>query len=157
MIGTEVNEENPQKTDTIPEILSSLQVWDVTNMHNYVQEVDSLRNSNLLNEGYLTYDEDGHIYFAFPERTNIYMCGKRGEDIEVISEKMGERLQYSDEWIYYNGINEGISRIHRTTGQEEKVASDMKAEFIKMENGVYGNTSQGVVELREDGSRIMGE
>lgn len=113
--------------------LSSLETLDWRELESFVDEATSLQNSNLLNYGYLDYDEEGNIYYINKNDNGIYMSNATGDNKQLLSElneaETKFMLQKEGEWLYYfNNYTKSIEKISLITGDKKVV----------LENGPYG-------------------
>lgn len=125
----------PTPTPTIEKIamayLNSLNRVSWTGLECYVNREDSIRNSNLLNYGWLTYDAEGNIYYSKEYEAGIYRCTSKGENKYLVSEVQGDCLQIKEDWLYYrNKTDKSIYRISITTGVLEQIFESACVEFI---------------------------
>lgn len=118
----------------------------------YTDANTSIRNSNLLNYGYLTYDEKGNIYFVDKNTGGIYASDCYGANKRLLSEDSGFDLQIAGEWLYYNSAAGGIKKIHIETGKVEQVYEAQCGEFILSGNRSYINSGEGFFSTDFDGS-----
>ena len=139
-----------EKTD-VPEKLAALKTLDWTELTCYADKTTSLKNSNLLNSGYLTYDESGNIYFADRNSGGIYTSGCHGEDKRLLNEDSGFALQTEGDWLYYHSTAGGIKRIHTETGEVETVYEAACGEFAVIGERVYINAAEGFCITDTDG------
>lgn len=134
--------------DTIAEeYLAALETVDWIEFNQYVDEKASIRNSNLLNYGYLTYDEKGNIYFTDERAGGIYVSDYKGENKQLLSEDKGTMLQIEGEWLYYNSAVCGIDRINIATGEREHLYESKCGEFAIVDEKLFINTPDGLVLL----------
>ncbi len=140
--------------EVLEEELASLEVLDWTELTCYADESVSLRNSNLLNYGYVTYDEEGHIYFTDANRGigGIYVSDYNGENKRQLSEDTGIALQVEGDWLYYKQEGSGIKRIHIETGEAGTVWEGACGEFIVAGGKIYISAPEGFCVIEPDGS-----
>ncbi|MBP3577206.1 MAG: DUF5050 domain-containing protein [Lachnospiraceae bacterium] len=129
------------------EYLAALETVNWTEFNQYVDEKASIRNSNLLNYGYLTYDEKGNIYFTDERAGGIYVSDCKGENKQLLSEDKGTMLQIEGEWLYYNSAVCGIDRINIATGEREHLYESKCGEFTIVDEGLFINTPDGLMLL----------
>jgi len=113
--------------------LNSLETLDWRELESFVDEETSRQNSNLLNFGYLDYDEEGNIYYINKNDNGIYMSNATGDNTQLLSELNATEtkfmLQKEGEWLYYfNNYTKSIEKISLITGDKKVV----------LENGPYG-------------------
>ena len=72
-----------QGQEALPPELQKLEKWEMSDLYEQgaLSEAESVRNSNLLNEGRFAFDENGQIYFSLPDTSVIYTSGKKGENL----------------------------------------------------------------------------
>lgn len=117
----------------------------------YADEKTSIRNSNLLNGGYLTYDEDGNIYFADMNIGGIFVSDKDGKNRRQFSEQTARGMQIEGEWLYCI-MEEGLKRVHIQTKEEEVLYDKLFGEVILANEKLYLNSAEGFISLDLDGS-----
>lgn len=111
--------------------LNSLSRVSWTGLDSSLNSDSSIRNSNLLNYGLLTYDTEGNIYYSKEYERGIYRCTSKGEDRYLISEEQGDCLQVKSGWLYYrNKKDKCIYRISMATGMSEQIFDSACVEFI---------------------------
>lgn len=110
----------------------------------------SLRNSNLLNEGYLTYDENGNIYFVDMNIGGIFVSDGGGNDRRQLSMKNARDLQIEGEWLYC-AMEDGLKRIHIHTGEEEVLYDAPYGEGMLADGKIYLNAEEGFIALDLEG------
>lgn len=135
-----------QGQETLPLELQKLEKWELSDLYEQgaLSEAESVRNSNLLNEGRFAFDENGQIYFSLPDTSVIYTSGKKGENLRVFKDNPGWYMQYMDGWLYYNAERESLRRVNCESGEEEPVAEDVRAEYFITEDGLYAGAADGV-------------
>lgn len=139
----------------LPEELDGLAVRDRTALTCFADKETSLRNSNLMNQGYLTSDDAGQVYFSDMNRGGIYVCGARGEEVRKLSGESGWGLQTAGEWLYFNSWEDGIRRLNRTTGETETVYGKKCGEFMVVGDRIYINGPEGFCTTAWDGSDLQ--
>ena len=129
---------------------------DWTELACYADLKTSLRNSNLQNEGCVTYDEEGGLYFVDRNIGGIFLSDWNGKNRRQLSQDEASTLQVAGEWLYYAPEIGGIKRIHIETGKEEVILEEPCGEFIVSEEKLYVNgtiNNQGGFYMMEpDGS-----
>ena len=80
-----------QGQETLPPELQKLEKWELSDLYEQgaLSEAESVRNSNLLNEGRFVFDENGQIYFSLPDTSVIYTSGKKGDNLHVFKDNPG--------------------------------------------------------------------
>lgn len=146
-------EQTEEPDGQLPEELSGLAVRDRTTLTCHADKETSLRNSNLMNLGYLTSDDAGQIYFSDLNRGGIYVCGARGEEVRKLSDESGWGLQTAGEWLYFN--SDGIRRLNCTTGEVETVYGQNCGEFMVVGDRIYINGPEGFCTTAWDGSDLQ--
>lgn len=127
-----------------PEAFSGMAVRDWTELDCGADREDSIRNSNMLNLGYLTFDEEGHIFFSDLNGTGIYMSGPKGENRQQLCETTGSLLQVAADWLYFSDESEiGIKRISVKTGETENVREEACGEYLLVDDKLYINGQEG--------------
>ena len=161
--GTEEAENNSPVADpllanreVLEEKMAALEVLDRTELTCYAEEETALRNSNLLNWGYLTYDGDGHIYFTDTNngKGGIYVSDRNGENLEQLSEENALMMQVEGDWLYFHGEDGAIKRLHLETGEMQSVYDETYGEFIFAEGKLYINAEKGFCVTEPDGSNM---
>lgn len=121
----------PTEDQKFATYISTIETINWSQLNGEVDEETSRKNSNLLNFGYLDYDEEGNIYYINKGDRGIYSCGARGENLRLIGQlQMADRmLQKKGEWLYfYNNKTRNLDRVHIETGELEHI----------LEDGTYG-------------------
>lgn len=108
-----------QGQETLPPELQKLEKWEMSDLYEQgaLSEAESVRNSNLLNEGRFAFDENGQIYFSLPDTSVIYTSGKKEKTC-----------------VFLRTIRAGICSIWTdgfTTMQREKVCAGLIAKAVK--------------------------
>lgn len=144
----------PEESTALPEALAVLDTLDLAKLDCYADVETSLRNSNLLNYGYVTYDEDGHIYFTDTNigKSGIFVSDVYGENLKMLSEDTAVYMQFKDGWLYYCGAEQGIKRLQVETGKEEWIYEEPCGEFVLKGEKLYINASEGFCRTNLDGS-----
>lgn len=123
----------------------------------FTDEETSLRNSNLQNAGYLTYDEADSIYFVDMNIGGIFVSDWNGKNRRQLSQDAATALQVEGEWLYYTTA-EGIKRIHMQSGEAEVIYDGTYGEFMLSGEKVYINgvinNQGGFYVMEPDGSNI---
>ena len=117
----------------------------------YADLKTSLRNSNLLNDGYLTYDEEGNIYFVDKNKGGIFVSGQNGENIRQICEQTAEALQIEGEWLYCK-VQGVLMRIHIHSGEEQVVYEGPHGAVMLTGERIYLDAPEGFLSLNLDGA-----
>ncbi len=117
----------------------------------YADEKNSLRNSNLLNGGYLTYDEVGNIYFVDGNNGGIYVSEQDGKNKRQISAQSAKALQLENDWLYCT-VEEGLKRIHILTGEEQFIYDGKHGEAILAKEKIYLDSPEGFISMDLDGN-----
>lgn len=154
--GSTVSEQDRllENREVLEAELAALNPVDWTELTCYADTETSLRNSNFLNYGYLTYDEEGHIYFynTNNENSGIFMSSAKGDDLKKISDDTGLYLQFEDGWLYYQGSENGIKRLEPASGETEWIYQEPCGEFVLVDKRIYINTEDGLCQINLDGS-----
>lgn len=112
----------------------------------------SRENSNRLNWGYLTADEEGKIYYMDFTEGAVFCASPEGENKEVFYEGTGRSLQVSGEYLYLKNDNAGLVRIRLDSGEVEPVWVEACGDFIILQDAIYISTPDGLVRAQSDGS-----
>ena len=137
----------------LPEEVAALEKLDLMDMGLYADKEQSMRNSNQLNFGDLTTDEEGNVYFVDYTQHAIFMCGSEGEDKELLYEGVGEFLHVSNGYLYFVEIDVetlycvGIVRVAINTKEVEVVYEGSCGELFVMQDILYNNVS-GLVSMK---------
>ena len=137
----------------LPEEVAALEKLDLMDMGLYADEELSMRNSNQLNFGYLTTDEEGNVYFMDETQQAIFMCGPEGEDKELLYEGFGSFLHVSNGYLYFMESDVetlycvGIVRIDVNTKEAEVLYEGPSGETLVMQDILYNNVS-GLVSMK---------
>ncbi len=124
---------------------------DWRNLTCFADEKTSLRNSNLLNEGYVTYDDAGNIYFVDMNIGGVFASDKDGKNRRQLSQDTARSLQVEDDWLYY--LQEaGIKRINIKTGEDELVYEGACGEFEIVDGKLYVSASGRFYVMEPNGS-----
>ncbi len=134
------DEENSEKYEKL----------DWTKLDCYADLETSLRNSNLSNEGYLTYDEEGNIYFVDMNIGGIFTCERDGKNRRQLSSKNASALQIEGDWLYF--VSGGVERIHIFTGEEQVIYDTACGEAVIKDSRIYVNSPEGFISMDLDGS-----
>lgn len=121
--------------------INGLERMDITRLNCYVDKEDSIRNSNLMNYGYLTYDEEGNLYYVDQNTNAIYVSDYNGENKRLIyeNEDVFGWLQVKDDWLYFNTSRTAIKRVNITTGEVEDLLEELSGDFIIDGDKIYTN------------------
>lgn len=150
---TEESERNiPQVTVTeypLPEKIAALEKLDLMDMGLCADEEQSMYNSDLLNFGYLTTDEEGNVYFMDETQQAIFMCGPEGENKELLYEGNGGNLHASNGYLYFvlysvEGdfealCSDSIVRIDVNTKEAEVLYENPCGQILTMQDILYSN------------------
>jgi len=120
--------------------INGLERMDISELNGFVDKEDSIRNSNLMNYGYVTYDEEGNLYYVDQNTHEICVSDYNGENKRVIcqtNDKFTSMLQLSGEWMYYNTGHTAIMRVHIETGEIEQVAEEHSGPFFIKDEKIY--------------------
>lgn len=129
---------------------SAVTDWAQLSLH--ADEATSLQNSNLLNDGFLTWDGAGKIYFVDPSGSGIYVSGMLGEEKRLFSEETGRALQVADGWLYFKSDEGGIKRIQCDTGKAEVIREETCGEIYVANGMLYINGEEGFCRTELDGT-----
>ncbi len=131
----------PSAKDIEDAYINSLESMDWTELTCYADEATSIRNSNLLNYGCLTYDGEGNIYYVERNSGGIYVSKEKGEDSRLIYEDKDVFgwLQLCGDWLYYSTKNTVVKRIHLVTGEVEQVLEERSGQFIIEDGKLYSD------------------
>jgi len=124
---------------------------DWRNLTCFADEKTSLRNSNLLNEGYVTYDDAGNIYFVDMNIGGVFTSDKDGKNRRQLSQDTARSLQVEGDWLYYH-LEEGIKRINIKTGEDKLVYEGACGEFELVDGNLYVSASDGFFVMEPNGS-----
>lgn len=122
--NTPIVSPTPTEEEVVVAYMNSFEKINCTEIESYVNKEDSIRNSNLLNYGFLTYDAEGNIYYVNENDGNIYKSDSTGENKQQITEggKALGWLQLKGEWLYFSGNKTTtINRMHLETGEIEQL------------------------------------
>ena len=148
---TEESEKNiPQVTITeypLPEEIAALEKLDLMEMGLYADKEQSMSNSNQLNFGYLTTDEEGNVYFMDETQQAIFMCGPEGDNKELIYEGIGVNLQVSNGYLYlvlysvagdFEALcSDSIVRIDINTKEAEVLYENLPGQILIVQDILY--------------------
>lgn len=132
--------------------LQNLATKDWKKLEGYVDKEKSIRNSNLLNFGYFTYDEKGNIYYVDSNSGGVYTSEFDGKNKRLLCEDSGDCLQFEDMWLYFRSLEGGIKRYNIEDGKQELVYEFPCGEFIINDEKLYINTEKGIYVAELDGS-----
>lgn len=131
----------------LPEEVAALEKLDLMNMGLYADKEQSMYNSDLLNFGYLTTDEEGNVYFMDETQQAIFMCGPEGENKELLYEGIGGSLHVSNGYLYFvlysvEGdfaafCSDGIVRIDVNTKEAEVLYESPPGQILIMQDILY--------------------
>ena len=147
---TEEKKEIPKVTITeypLPEEIAALEKLNLMDMGLYADKEQSMYNSNELNFGYLTTDEEGNVYFYDETQQAIFMCGPEGENKELLYEGIGMDLYFSNGYLYfvrYSVVgdfvslhNDSIVRIDVNTKEAEVLYENPPGQILIMQDILY--------------------
>ena len=120
--------------------INGLERMDISELNGFVDKEDSIRNSNLMNYGNVTYDEEGKLYYVDQNTHEICVSDYNGEKKRVIcqtNDKFTSMLQLSGEWLYYNTEHTAIMRVNVENGEIEQVAEERSGPFVIKEEKIY--------------------
>ena len=137
------------ETDKISETKSILNIpvvdWKELTLE--TGKVNSIKNANHINMGYLCYDGNDYIYYVNSDESSIYRSYMDGSKSTKIFEAEGEKINYMQvhgDFLYFNTA-EGICRMQRGSMKVEAVYTEPHGEFFVYEDNVYINTEEGLV------------
>ena len=130
--------------------MDSLEKIDWKDLQIYTDEAMSRENSNRLNWGYLTADEEGKIYYMDFTEGAVFCASPEGENKEVFYEGTGRSLQVSGEYLYLKNDNAGLVRIRLDSGEVEPVWVEACGNFIILQDVIYISTPDGLVKAQLD-------
>lgn len=137
---TYLNSPTPTKPmKKIEENVLNIETMDWTELDCYVDEETSRQNSNFLNYGFLTYDEEGNIYYIDLNYNVIYVSDYKGENKRLISENSDAFgwLRLDGDWLYYCTQETAIMRVHIETGETEQICEEYSGHFRIDEEKLY--------------------
>lgn len=151
--STEAGEKDiPQVTVTeypLPEEVAALEKLDLMDMGLYVDKEQSMYNSDLLNFGYLTTDEEGNVYFFDETQQAIFVCGPEGENKELLYEGIGGSLHVSNGYLYFVRYSvegdfaafcsDSIVRIDVNTKEAEVLYENLPGQILIMQDILYSS------------------
>ena len=114
-----------------------------------------MRNSNILNFGYLTYDEAGNIYYCNKEDGQLYTSDSKGKNKRLITEnsEVYGWLQLKDEWLYYSDTMTRINRVDINTGNRQILSDEYSGVFfVDGENIYFEDKENGFSSQKIDGN-----
>lgn len=149
--GEETEDLNQQETEPENTGMEALEKIDWKDLQIYTDAAASRENSNRLNWGFLTADEEGNIYYMDFTEGVVFCAGPEGENKEIFYEGLGRNLQAAGEYLYLKNDNAGLDRIHLESGEVEVVWGDRCGEFIILHDKLYINTPDGLVMAQLDG------
>ncbi|MBD5536286.1 MAG: DUF5050 domain-containing protein [Lachnospiraceae bacterium] len=132
--------------------MDSWEKIDWMDLQIYTDEAMSRENSNHLNWGYLTADEEGKIYYVDFAEGVVFCSDKEGENKEIFYEGTGKSLRVSGEYLYLKNDNAGLVRIRLDSGEVEPVWVEACGDFIILQDVIYISTPDGLVKAQLDGS-----
>lgn len=131
----------------LPEEIAALEKLDLMEMGLYADKEQSMSNSNQLNFGYLTTDEEGNVYFMDETQQAIFMCGPEGENKELIYEGIGVNLQVSNGYLYlvlysvagdFEALcSDSIVRIDINTKEAEVLYENLPGQILIVQDILY--------------------
>lgn len=145
----------PSARDIEDAYINSLESMDWTELTYYADEETSIRNSNLLNYGCLTYDGEGNIYYVERNSGHIYTSDVTGENKRLICEDKDTfgGLQLSGDWLYYHTNRTAIKRVHLVTGEVEQIFEERSGMFTIDNGKIY--TDNGMVSDLDGQNRVI--
>lgn len=144
--------EKQEETGNDNDTMDSVEVIDWRDLEIHVDEVLSMQNSNRLNWGYLTVDEEGKIYYVDFKEGVVFRSGQTGDGKEVFYEGVGTNLLVSGEHLYLKNEEKKLIRIQRDSGETECIWNEACGEFLILQDMIYINTSNGLVKTNLDGN-----
>ena len=130
-----------------PKEIEKLEKLDLIAMGLYADEKQSIQNSNQLNSGYFTADEDGNIYFSDYTQNAIYACGAEGANKELVYEGIGAYLHIANGYLYFVDIDTEkkyagkIVKINLKTKEVVILYEEPCGEITIMQDTLYNNIS----------------
>lgn len=153
-MNTPIVSPTPTEEEVVVAYLNSFDRIDCTDIESYVNKEDSIRNSNLLNYGFLTYDSEGNIYYVNENDSKIYRSDGRGGNKQLICENVNAWgwLQLKGEWLYYLGHDTSINRVNIISGEDEQLFGARSGAFtIDGEKLYFEDGKNGFVAVDLDG------
>lgn len=132
--------------------MDSLEKINWKDLQIYTDEAASMENSNRLNWGYLTADEEGKIYYMDFAEGAVFCSSPEGKGKEIFYEGIGKYLQAAGEYLYLKNDNAGLDRIRLDSGEVETVWADRCGVYIILYDKLYISTPDGLVRAQLDGS-----
>lgn len=143
---------NQQETEQENGSMDSAEKIDWKDLQIYTDVAMSRENSNRLNWGYLTADEEENIYYVDFTEGVVFRASPEGENKEIFYEGSGGGLQVVGEYLYMKDDNAGLIRIRLDNGEVESVWEDGCGDFIILQDVIYISTSEGLVRAQLDGN-----
>ncbi len=141
----------------LPEEVAALEKLDLMDMGLYADKEQSMYNSDLLNFGYLTTDEEGNVYFFDEAQQAIFMCGPEGENKELLYEGIGGSLHVSNGYLYFvlysvEGdfaafCSDSIVRIDVNTKEAEVLYENPHGEILIIQDILY-SSDYGLISMK---------
>ena len=127
------------ETSIIGEEFPNIERLDWSELICYADEETSRHNSNFLNYGYLTYDEDGNIYYRNLNNNDFYVSDYKGENKRLLFERddYSGWMRLSGEWLYYTTENTAIMRFNLSDGKVEQIKEEFSGHFRLEEEKLY--------------------
>lgn len=146
--NTEADDEKniPQVTVTeylLPEEVAVLAKLQLKDIEFYVDEEQSMYNSNQQNFGYLASDEEGNIYFSDFNQNAIFMCGPEGENKERLYEGTGTCMYAASGYLYFGVIEpdekyiEKVVKIDVHTKEVVSLYKELCGEVMFLQDTLY--------------------
>lgn len=152
MNGGESEDLGQQGTEPENGGLESPEKIDWKDLQIYTDEALSRENSNHLNWGFLTADEEGNIYYMDFAEGVVFCSDKEGENKEIFYKGTGRSLQAAGGYLYLKNDNASLVRIRLDSGEIETVWADRCGDFIILQDVIYISTPEGLVKAQLDGS-----
>ena len=146
------NQKEEKQEETGNDSIDSVEGVNWKDLEIQVDKVLSMQNSNRLNWGYLTADEEGMIYFVDFKEGVVFRSGQTGAGKEVFYEGIGTNLLVSGGYLYFKDEEKKLIRIRLDNREAEYVWNEACGEFLILQDMIYINTSNGLVEANLDGS-----
>lgn len=161
---TESEKEIPKVEVTeypLPKEIAGLKKIELKAMKLYADKKQSMYNSNQLNFGYLTTDEEGNIYFSDFTRNAIFMCGLEGENKRLIYEGTGTCMYAVNGYLYFGAVEpeekyiEKIVKMEVSTKKVENPYQELCGEIMFLQDTLYlDNLGLGSIKLDETDSDL---
>jgi len=140
----------PEELQEFNEYIEEMETADWMDLDIYADKETSIRNSNRLNYGYVTYDEAGQIYFVDKNNGDLYVSDYNGANKRLIcqtGDKHTGFLWVNGEWLYFSTQRSAVKRVHLKTGEIEQLTEELMGQYYMKGEKLYTTRQSGEYRL----------